>query len=387
MPILPGFGPLPHAGELLRRAMGAGGVLLLVLGLPQVGAGLNEGVAAASGDSLPAPLGGDGAPGFSWPVFLAIAAVVGAVLALFLVRVLRAPAPEPFRSARAPFPGWAWLGVALVAGFWAVAWGAPESWEALRRHAFTPLWLGFVLTVHGLVQARAGHSLPVRHPGAFLLLFPISAGFWWVFEYLNELAGNWSYLGTGEQEGWARFLASSLPFATVLPAVLGVRDLLATFPRLEAGLDRMPGIGAARRRPVAQWLVAAGALGLVGIGLLPELLYPLLWVAPLLVLVGVQELGGERSLLGVLSAGDWRPVWRAALAGLVCGFFWEMWNWGSLARWEYTVPYVDRFHLFAMPILGYAGYLPFGLECVAAVTLVLRRNRGRLLWGPAAGGG
>jgi hypothetical protein len=58
-------------------------------------------------------------------------------------------------------------------------------------------------------------------------------------------------------------------------------------------------------------------------------------------------------------------------AALVCGFFWEMWNYGSLARWEYSIPYVDRFRLFEMPALGYAGYLPFGIECAAIAALVL----------------
>ena len=52
-----------------------------------------------------------------------------------------------------------------------------------------------------------------------------------------------------------------------------------------------------------------------------------------------------------------------ALAALVCGFFWEMWNYFSLARWTYSVPLVQRFQLFEMPLLGYAGYLPFGLVC------------------------
>jgi hypothetical protein len=48
-----------------------------------------------------------------------------------------------------------------------------------------------------------------------------------------------------------------------------------------------------------------------------------------------------------------------------------MWNTGSLARWEYSIPYVDRFRLFEMPALGYAGYLPFGIECAAIAALVL----------------
>ena len=63
------------------------------------------------------------------------------------------------------------------------------------------------------------------------------------------------------------------------------------------------------------------------------------------------------SLLGPLTRGDWRPVWRGALAGLTCGLLWELWNWGSLGRWVYAVPYVDGLRLFAMPALGYAGYL------------------------------
>jgi len=41
--------------------------------------------------------------------------------------------------------------------------------------------------------------------------------------------------------------------------------------------------------------------------------------------------------------------------------------------WIYSIPYIDRFHLFEMPILGYSGYLPFGLEC--AVVSELLRNR------------
>jgi hypothetical protein len=35
----------------------------------------------------------------------------------------------------------------------------------------------------------------------------------------------------------------------------------------------------------------------------------------------------------------------------------------------YDVPYVGRFHIFEMPLLGFAGYGPFGWEC-AAVAMV-----------------
>jgi len=73
----------------------------------------------------------------------------------------------------------------------------------------------------------------------------------------------------------------------------------------------------------------------------------------------------KKSLFDSLKAGDWEPLGAFALAALICGLFWEMWNQFSLAHWEYSIPWVDRFHLFQMPLLGYAGYLTFGWECAA----------------------
>ena len=52
---------------------------------------------------------------------------------------------------------------------------------------------------------------------------------------------------------------------------------------------------------------------------------------------------------------------------LICGFCWETWNYCALAKWVYAVPWVHRFQIWEMPLIGFAGYLPFGVEC-AAVT-------------------
>jgi len=62
------------------------------------------------------------------------------------------------------------------------------------------------------------------------------------------------------------------------------------------------------------------------------------------------------------------------MAALVCGLFWEMWNYKSLVHWEYAIPSVHAFKLFEMPVLGYAGYLPFGLECLAVTLLIFPRQ-------------
>jgi hypothetical protein len=34
----------------------------------------------------------------------------------------------------------------------------------------------------------------------------------------------------------------------------------------------------------------------------------------------------RRTLLSHTARGDWRPVVCLALGGLLCGFFWELWN-------------------------------------------------------------
>ena len=102
----------------------------------------------------------------------------------------------------------------------------------------------------------------------------------------------------------------------------------------------------------------------------PDWLFPALWLGPLVWLSAGLAARGRDSLLGDAASGDWRRLCLLALAALICGFFWEMWNSFSLARWIYQVPYVQRFHLFEMPIIGFTGYLPFGWECGVAALLL-----------------
>jgi hypothetical protein len=303
---------------------------------------------------------------FSWSVFAVFSLPVLAAAALYAAGLSRA---QPRESPPAqPFPRWGWLGLALVALGWVLAWTnelAPPEW---RRHTFTPLWLGYVVTMNALAYRRTGRS-PLTHDTAWLLaLFPASAVFWWLFEYLNQYVDNWYYGGIGELGDWDYLLQSALPFSTVLPAVMSTRAWLAGYPRLDA-IALPPLRGPAG---LAWGSLLAGTLALAGIGLWPEELFAMLWVAPLLVLAGLQKLATGESLFAPLARGDWRPILSPALAALVCGLFWEMWNWGSAARWHYSVPYVQRFHVFEMPLLGYAGYLPFGIACALAADLVAR---------------
>jgi len=301
-------------------------------------------------------------PDFSWTAFTLYVAAIAAMTVPLTIPALRSLRRVGPGAPTTGFQWWGWAG--LAAGFlsWLLAWTRWHWFAPLQPYTFTPLWLCYVVVVNALTFRRTGRCLLTHRTGYFLLLFPLSAVFWWFFEYLNRFVQNWHYVGPN-YDAWEYFWSATLPFSTVLPAVLSTRERLLAVDWLQAAYGRFYELPRLRPKATAWAVLVAASLGLAGIGIWPQWLFALLWVSPLLIVVSIQTLQGERQILSDLVRGDWRNVIASALAALVCGFFWELWNAGSLAHWQYTIPFVDRFHLFEMPVLGYAGYLPFGLEC------------------------
>jgi len=310
---------------------------------------------------------------FSRIAFAAYAGFIVAVVAPFTIQwVRRAGGKRSGRAIFCSFPWWGWLGIAAGATTWSLAWTRFSWFSALQPHTFTPLWLSYIVVINALTHRKTGHCLMCDRTGFFSLLFPASAGFWWFFEYLNRFVQNWYY--SGSQYGpWIYFFLATLSFSTVLPAVASTREWVLTSDRLNHAFAGAWPLMISRPRGTAWMILMVSGGGLAGIGIAPDLLFPLLWVSPLLIIVSLQVLLQEPHIFGSLPTGDWRPVVSAAISALICGFFWEMWNYYSLARWEYAVPLVHRFRIFEMPVLGYAGYLPFGLAC-AVVTEMLGGN-------------
>jgi hypothetical protein len=268
-------------------------------------------------------------------------------------------------SAARRFPWWGWLGIITGGIAWILAWTRMAWFAKFQPQTFSPLWFSYILVVNALCLRRDGHSLMTDRPGYFLLLFPVSAAFWWFFEYLNRFVQNWYYLGV-RFSPWTYFWYATLPFATVLPAVLSTREYLHRSGWIRRAYSHMRPIVLHRTPAAAGCTLLVAAASLLLIGVWPDYLFPLVWVAPLLVIVGLQTMTKQGGMLSQMAAGDWSGAVAAVLAALACGGFWEMWNYFSLAKWEYSIPYVQRFQIFEMPLLGYAGYLPFGLECVVA---------------------
>jgi hypothetical protein len=306
---------------------------------------------------------------FSWPIFAIFSGIILLMIIPVLVHVWRSrlTGREPSWTVRS-FPGWGWAGVAFGAGAWALAWTRFEWFAAFQRFTFSPLWFAYILVVNALTYRQSGRCLLKDRPAYFITLFPFSAVLWWFFEYLNRFVQNWYYVGVAGMTPFQYFVMATLPFSTVLPAVT------STFEWLETQLGvapEAPEQATQRGAKALAWtfLLFASA-GLVGIGAYPNLLFPLLWIAPLLVVASMLVLVRGNAPVFRVGPGEWHRVCLWALAALICGFFWELWNYYSFAKWIYAIPYVNQFHFFEMPVLGYAGYLPFGLECAVVARLV-----------------
>ena len=314
---------------------------------------------------------------FSWPWFLGMTAFTFACMFPLVrrgLRTLRSTNHQPpTTSHQQPttnhhLPLFGWLGLVIIAVSWVLAWTRFDWFRPFQPHTYFPLWLGLILTLNAIAVKRSGRSPLTDHPFVYSLTFPLSSLFWWFFEYLNRYVWNWYYLGVSDMSATEYTLYATLCFSTVLPGVMAMASVLGTFrffdDRTYEGMAWRPDV----RSPVSCCaLLVLAALGLTGIVFFPDYAYPLLWISPLMVFVLVQIVLKEPCILDCLKAGSWGLVFRFEIAALFCGFCWETWNFYSYAKWVYAVPWVHGFQVWEMPLIGFAGYLPFGVEC-AAVT-------------------
>jgi hypothetical protein len=242
----------------------------------------------------------------------------------------------------------------------------------MRTHwGFFPLWLGYSLTVDALVYRRKGSSLLSRSRRGYFSLFIISAPAWWLFEVMNEHTAYWHYSGRDQFTDLEYFFLASLSFSTVIPAVFGTSELMGTFSWVQK-LDKGPRIGKSRSSRLA--LFSTGFVLLLFVFAFPEFSAAFIWMSLYLLLDPVNDQLGKRTLIQHTGRGDWREVIALWGGCLICGLFWEMWNFYSEPKWYYTVPYVDFWYVFEMPLLGYLGYLPFALELFVLYHLVMNRR-------------
>ena len=266
------------------------------------------------------------------------------------------------------FPLYGWVGLFLILVCWPLNWLLP----GLRTHLlFFPLWLGYILTVNGLLYVRTKSSPFSRSPRLFAGMFVLSAPVWWIFELFNYRIQNWHYLGRENFSDLEYFLLGTLNFSTVIPAVFATAELFRSFKWL-GRFQNGPRINATKGNSVLFFILGFGMLALILTW--PVYFYALIWPSLFFILEPINHRLGRRTILAETGRRDWRTVAALFAGTLACGFFWEMWNYFSYPKWIYHTPFVDFLHIFEMPLLGYLGYLPFGLELFALAHFFLPKN-------------
>jgi len=269
------------------------------------------------------------------------------------------------------WPAHGWIGLVLLAVCWPLNWTLPGIRTA---YLFFPLWLGYILVVDALVQVRTGNSISTTSRKNFVLMFVVSAPVWWLFELINLRTANWEYLGRELFSSFQFNLLSTISFSIVVPAVFETAALIRSFDWMQR-LRTGPRVAATSG--VFLGLFAIGLAMLSAMLVWPKIFYPFTWTALVFILEPINHWTGRPHFLEELRQGDWRTVTSLLLAALVCGLFWEMWNYYSFPKWIYHIPVLGFWRIFEMPLLGYGGYVPFALE-LYALTNFLWPNAPRL---------
>ena len=228
---------------------------------------------------------------------------------------------------------------------------------------FPIIWFGFILVVDTVNFRLSGKSLIHNEPKKFLFLILLSAMVWWMFESVNSSITNWSYQGlSGFGAKGDVQLFATISFSTVIPAVFETSTLLGNIHLFDH-------IKLKRKHKITKHflhsMVWLGVLFLFLPIILPTYFFPLVWLSFFFFLDPINYLNKKPSIISHLKDKKLKVPLSLALGGLVCGFFWEFWNYWAIPKWTYSVPFVGFLKVFEMPILGYLGYPVFAWELFA----------------------
>jgi hypothetical protein len=285
-------------------------------------------------------------------------ALTAAAVAVLLVLFWRAPKAAPFLA-------YGIVGLSIIAAAEILLF-LDVPWVSVF---FTPIcWTGYVLAMDAAVYRVRGRSLLRSEPQAFVWMAVLSIFLWLIFEAYNLELRNWTYVGLPNNEV-VRYIGYGWSFATIWPGVLETTDfLLATMFRQRGMAPDPP----EPRKPARGWILFGLILLTVPLAVpffLQAYLFALVWLGFIAVADPLNYRARRPSLWGDLVQGYSARLWALLLAGLLCGIFWEFWNYWASAKWLYIFPILEDYRLFEMPVLGFLGFPAFALEIFAMYVL------------------
>lgn len=282
---------------------------------------------------------------------------LGIILTAATVTILVA---EFSRARRRPLPAHGWLGlIALLCAEFLMFHGVAPA-----ATYFNPLaWTAYILLTDAATFAISGHSRLREEARGFLKMSALSVILWLIFEAYNLRLGNWTYVGLpqGRVESWFGYAWS---FATITPGIFMTAGLVESFGWFK---QESPPMRFSRTVEIFSMMLGAALLmiPIFAPRRLGMYMFALVWLGFLFLLEPVNHRLLLPSFLNDLARGYRGRSYSFLIAGWVCGWLWEFWNYWAGAKWVYGFPILQQWKIFEMPAPGYLAYPVFALECFA----------------------
>lgn len=228
---------------------------------------------------------------------------------------------------------------------------------------FTPIvWFGYIFLMDSIVYMLKGNSLLVNRQLRFIQLILLSISFWYVFEIFNKMAKfqGWYYVNLPVSR-LETFIMGTLSFATIIPAVFETKELVQQFHLFNKLQFKMK---IHTNKFFLNTLIFVGIIFL----LLPFLIvspwiWAFVWTGFILLIDPILYLHhDEKSLIAQIKKRKFNIIISVIIAGYICGFLWEFWNYWAYTKWYYTIPILENIKVFEIPLIGFLAYGPFALE-------------------------
>ncbi len=233
-------------------------------------------------------------------------------------------------------------------------------------------WWSYIFTIDAVVYRLKGNSLIFNRTGEFLLMIPWSIVVWLIFEAANLSLENWYYINLPHSTV-ERWLGYAVAYGTVLPGLFETAELLESLGLFKKSRIKKTVLS----REGHSVLILLGVFCLASAVLVREYFFPLVWVGFIFLLDPLNYRFGSKSLLKDLEEGNPKKIYLLLVAGLICGFLWEFWNFWALSKWVYTVPLFERAKGFEMPFLGFLGFPPFAVQAYVMYNFISLFRSGR----------
>ncbi len=244
--------------------------------------------------------------------------------------------------------------------------------EPVRTLYYIFAWWSYIFFLDGINGILKGNSLIIDRTKHFFFMLPFSAALWFFFELMNIRLQNWAYQALPFDKTM-RHTGYILSYATVFPAILETKELVINLRLFSKLKIRALDIKETYLNP----LFFSGIFLFILILIFPKILFPFTWIFLFMITEPINYKLKAFSLIREARSARWDNIFATALAGFICGFLWEMWNYNSGAKWTYNFPLAELLpKIFEMPLHGYLGFPLFAIECYSFLNLVFWLKNG-----------